>query len=66
VGDESAWRDTSGSSQPNDGETVSARQQYDAEPTLVIFRARPVPRWESPDGVHVYQFRFFMQWRRFG
>jgi hypothetical protein len=60
--DEAHWHDVSGPIKPNDGEQVLARQQYDTEATLVVFRAKPVARWLSADGVYVYQFQFFAQW----
>jgi len=61
-GDEAHWRDISGVLLPKDGEQVLVRQLYDAEPTLVVFRAKPVARWMSMDGVYIYQFHFFAQW----
>ena len=56
------WHDVSGPMRPNDGEQVLVRQQYDTEPMLVVFRAMPVARWVSMDGVYVHQFRYFAQW----
>jgi hypothetical protein len=46
-----------------DGEQVWVRERYESEPKLVVFRATPVERWESPGGTYVYQFRFFSEWR---
>jgi hypothetical protein len=60
--EEPHWHDISGPMRPDDGEQVLVRQQYDAEPTLVVYRATPVARWVSIDGVYVYQFRYFAQW----
>jgi len=57
------WHDTSGPTRPVAGEQVWVRERYESEPKLVVFRATPVERWESPDGTYVYQFRFFSEWR---
>lgn len=60
---EARWHDIPGPIWPAHGEQVLVRH-LDAEPLPVIFRLLPVERWESPDGVDVYQFKFFAQWRR--
>jgi len=57
------WQEVSGDMRPNDGERVLVRQRPDGAQRLVIFRASPAPRWETPDGSHVYEFHHFTQWR---
>jgi hypothetical protein len=61
--DEAHWHETSDPIRPTNGEHVVVRHEYERAPKLLIFRATPVARWESPDGVYVYSFRFFAQWR---
>jgi hypothetical protein len=61
--DETRWHSTSEPTRPRDGEQVLVRQQYESGLKRLVFRAKPVARWESPDGVYIYSFRFFAQWR---
>jgi hypothetical protein len=63
MGDDARWHHIGRCANPSDGERVVVRQQHDTEELLVIFRATPVPRWESLDGVYVWAYQFFVQWR---
>ena len=56
------WHAVEGATRPTDGEQVLARQLYESEPILVVFRATPVARWLATDAI--YPFKFFAQWRR--
>ena len=62
------WEQTSTNVRPKDGDKAEVRLQPDRNRLVAIFiyiyRAHPIPRWESLDGTHVYEFRFFEQWRR--
>lgn len=58
------WQETSDEVCPRDGELVMVRRGRDRDLVPMIFRASPIMRWESPDGVRVFDFRYFDQWRR--
>ena len=64
--DETRWHETSDRTEPPDGQSVQVRVSTGAKPRPMIFRAKPMARWESLDGANVYQFRYFAQWRRAG
>jgi hypothetical protein len=61
--DEAHWHSTSDPIWPRDGEQILVRQQYEPGLKRLIFRATPIARWESMDGIYIYSFRFFAQWR---
>ena len=63
MGDGVHWQGISGELPLNDGARVLVRQGPDGAQRALIFRARPAPRWESPNGFHVWDFRYFTQWR---
>jgi hypothetical protein len=45
---------------PKDGQSVLVKGRHLDAPRRVIFRARPVARWE--EGAIVYQFEYFTHW----
>jgi hypothetical protein len=57
------WQEISGETRLNDGAQVLVRQGPEGAQRALVFRAGPAPRWESPNGFHVWDFRYFTQWR---
>jgi hypothetical protein len=55
------WERTASRTRPKDGEKAEVLNGH--HPTVMVFRAAPIARWESLDGRHVYDFTFFEKWR---
>jgi len=61
--DERLWLPTQ-TRMPKDGDKAEVRPNSGRHPLILVFRAKPVARWESLDGRGVYDFEYFEHWRR--